>query len=180
LRQNKTAFSAAELQVRPQTMAIDPRDFWDVNYYKHPPLTDEMLAEAEATLGVHLPTELVELLRIQNGGYTKGFSHPMNQKTTWASDHVPFDALAGIVTDPNHETAQNLLQTEYMTREWGLPTKQVLLSGDGHYWISLDYRKGSAPSVAWIDVECGEDLQIASSFATFLAGLVPSSIYHEA
>jgi hypothetical protein len=157
-------------------MAFDAHAFWDSESC-NPPLTDDMLAEAERVLGVVLPRELVELLRIQNGGYTRGFAFPMSRPTTWAPDHVPLYDLAGIVTDPNHETALNLLHTEQMTQEWGLPPHQVLLSGDGHYWITLDYRHGSSPSVAWIDVECGEDIQVAPSFAAFLAGLVPSETY---
>jgi len=152
-------------------------DFWGNNHYAHPPLTDEMLAEAESRLGVKLPSELVELLRAQNGGYTKGFAHPMSQVTTWAEDHVPLDTLAGIVTDPNHTTALNLLSTKEMTQEWGLPPNQVLLSGDGHYWLTLDYRKGTQPTVAWIDVECDEDVQVAGSFGAFLAGLVSAAMY---
>jgi hypothetical protein len=158
-------------------MAIDTNNFWGSNYYEHPMLTDEMVAQAEATLGVRLPIELITLLRIQNGGYTKGFAHPMRQETSWAKDHVPLPDLGGIVTDPGHRTAQNLLQSSYMKEEWGLPSDQVLLSGDGHYWITLDYRNGSVPSVAWIDVECGEDIQIAPSFEAFLSGLVPDSEY---
>jgi hypothetical protein len=63
----------------------------------------------------------------------------------------------------------------YMTEEWGLPPRQVLLSGDGHWWITLDYRRSDVPTVAWIDVECGQDLQIAPSFAAFLAGLRPAA-----
>jgi len=158
-------------------MAFEPRAFWGSNHYGHPPLTDEMLAEAERTLGVSLPREFVDLLRVQNGGYTKGLAFPMDRPTTWAADHLPLDDLAGIVTDPNHTTAQNILQTAYMTKEWGLPPRQVLLSGDGHYWITLDYRRGASPTVAWIDLERGEDIQIAPSFAEFLAGLVPSDTY---
>lgn len=161
-------------------MTIDHASFWGDNYYNHPPLTDEMVAYAESTLGVRLPAELVDLLRVQNGGYTAGFAHPMTQRTTWEEDHIPLHDLAGIVTDPNHDTAQNLLSTAYMTQEWGLPPKQVLLSGDGHYWITLDYRLGDPPSVAWIDVECEEDVQVAPSFAAFLAGLVPDSAYDDA
>jgi hypothetical protein len=160
-------------------MPIDPHAFWGANHYNHPPLTDDMVAQAEARLGVRLPQALIDLLRVQNGGYTQGFAHPMQQKTTWAEDHVPLDDLAGIVLDPQHETAQNLLDTGYLTQEWGLPPHQVLLSGDGHYWITLDYRNGPDPSVAWIDVECGEDLQVAGSFAEFLAGLVPASDYDD-
>jgi hypothetical protein len=158
-------------------MAFDPHKFWDFNYYNHPPLTDEMVSHAESVLGLRLPEQLIDLLRIQNGGYTIGLAHPMDRPTTWAKDHVPLRDLGGIVLDPNHVTAQNLLHTEYMTREWGLPEKQVLLSGDGHYWITLDYRKGNNPIVSWIDVECGEDFPIANSFAEFLTGLVSASQY---
>ena len=161
-------------------MPIDTRSFWGSNHYNHPPLTDEMVVKAEEALGVKLPSGLIALLKIQNGGYTSRFAHPMKQRTTWSKDHVPLDDLAGIVLDPEHETAQNLLQTEYMSKEWGLPEKQVLLSGDGHYWITLDYRNGSEPTVAWIDVECGEDMQVAKDFDDFLAGLVPAATYDEA
>jgi hypothetical protein len=160
-------------------MAIPDSEFWGDNYYEHPPLTSAMLVEAEAQLGVRLPPRLVELLRIQNGGYTEGFAHPMSCITSWAEDHVPLEELAGIVTDPEIETAHNLLQTEYMTKEWGLPPRQVLLAGDGHFWITLDYRRGDIPSVAWINTECDEDIQIADSFESFLQGLVPSSNYEE-
>lgn len=120
-------------------MAIDPNQFWDSNYYNHPSLSDAMVVEAERRLGVTLPPDFIALLRIQNGGYTKGFAYPMKKKTTWAEDHVPLHDLAGIVTGPEHQTPLNILQTEYMTQEWGLPPKQVLLSGDGHWWITLDY-----------------------------------------
>lgn len=130
-----------------------------------------MVAVAERELKVKLPPEYIALMRLQNGGYTHGFGFPMTQRTTWAEDHVPLHDLAGIVTDRSIRTAQNILDTPYMTEEWGLPSQQALLSGDGHWWITLDYRRGAIPSVAWIDVECGEDFQVAPSFAKFLEGL---------
>lgn len=156
-------------------MPIDIKDFWGSNYYNHPPLTDEMISIAENLLSVSLPLDLIALLRIQNGGYTKGFAYPMNQPTSWAQDHIPLPDLAGIVTDPQLRTAQNLLQSEYLSKEWDLPPDQILLSGDGHYWVTLDYRNGPIPSVAWIDSDCGEDFQIAASFKDFLSGLQPQS-----
>lgn len=155
---------------------ISPANFWDENYYKHPPLTDEMIALAERELNVKLPAEYIALLRIQNGGYTLGFGHPMSNPTTWAEDHVPLNELAGIDPDiENEKMMQNVLWTAYMTAEWDLPPRQVLLAGDGHWWITLDYRNGDTPTVAWIDVDCNEDFQIAPSFASFLAGLRPKS-----
>lgn len=155
---------------------MPPSIFWASNHYEHPPLTDEAILWAQSLLGVQLPTELLALLRIQNGGYTQGFAHPMPWPTTWAKDHVPLEDLAGIL-EPQHPSPMNLARSPESTVEWGLPPNQVLLSGDGHYWITLDYRKGPVPSVAWIDVECGEDFQIAPTFSAFLEGLVPASNY---
>lgn len=160
-------------------MAIDKNEFWDSNYYNHPPLTEEMVKVAEDELGVKLPKTLVELLRIQNGGYTKGFAFPMTRKTTWAGNHVPLSDLFGIVLDKNIRTAQNIMDTEYMTKEWGLPEKQVLLTGDGHWWITLDYRTDEIPSVTWIDVECNEEIMIADSFDQFIDGLVSADNFTE-
>jgi hypothetical protein len=159
-------------------MAIAPNEFWRSNHYNHPPLTDQMVAVAERQLGVKLPAEYIALLRIQNGGYTHGFGFPMTRRTTWAEDHVPLHDLAGIVLDPSIRTAQNILDTAYMTEEWGLPPRQALLSGEGHWWITLDYRRGDVPSVTWINVECDEDIQIAPTFAAFLDGLRPSAEFN--
>lgn len=114
-------------------MAIAPDKFWRSNYYNHPPLTDVMVAVAKRELGVQLPAEYIGLLRIQNGGYTHGFRYPMTRRTTWADDHVSLNDLAGIVTDAKVITPLNIFETAYMTEEWGLPPRQVLLSGDGHW-----------------------------------------------
>jgi hypothetical protein len=158
-------------------MAIDLREFWGANSYNHPPLTDAMVREAETLLGVELPLLLLDLLRIQNGGYTKGFAHPMSRRTSWAADHVPLADVAGIVTVASTETPLNLLNSAEMRAEWGLPPRQILLSGDGHYWVTLDYRRGPTPSVVWIDVECEEDVPIADSFPSFISGLVPADSF---
>lgn len=160
-------------------MAIPTEQFWGSNYYEHPPLTDEMLATAEEQLGVKLPAEYVHLLRTQNGGYTQGFAFPMAVPTAWATDHVSLDELFGVVTDPSISTAQNILETAYMTEEWGLPPRQVLLAGDGHWWITLDYRDGPKPAVRWLYVDQGEDIPIAPTFAAFLEGLVPGSQFED-
>ena len=69
----------------------------------------------------------------------------------------------------------NVLLTGYMTAEWGLPAHQVLLTGDGHWWITLDYRKSQEPVISWIDVESGQDLPIAGSFREFFKGPVLES-----
>jgi hypothetical protein len=154
-------------------MKINTFDFWGSNYYSHPALTEDMINLAEKSLNVKLPDLLVDLLNIQNGGYTRGYAFPMNKKTTWAENHVPLLELFGIITDENILTGQNLLDSQCLADEWGLPEKQILLAGDdGHWWITLDYRKGNIPSVRWIDIRCDEDMHIADSFEDFMNGLV--------
>ena len=113
-------------------MTINKKDFWDTNFYNHPDLTDEIVEIAEESLKVKLPRLLIQLLKIQNGGYTKGFVFPMKQKTTWAENYIPLNELFGIVINISIETGQNILNTNYMIHEWGLPDNQVLLAGDGH------------------------------------------------
>ncbi len=158
-----------------QELPVDPNRFWNKDHVYNPPLTLGMVREAENHLGVKLPRELIELLGVQNGGYTLGFVFPMTEKTSWADDHVPFDELSGINLDLESLSTFNLLNSLDLSDEWGLSEKQILLAGDGHYWITLDYRKGEVPTVAWIDTECDQDMQVADSFRTFLAGLVETS-----
>lgn len=145
-----------------------------------PPLTDEMVAAAELALGVKLPEAYIDLMRRCNGGYTHDAAFPTTRATGWAPDHVPVDVIFGIpgLGDPGRfDTGAGILVTEYMIEEWGLPSGLVLLNGDGHWWIALDYRHSGVvgpPTVVWIDVDRGEDLQLAPSFEDFVNGLVPA------
>jgi hypothetical protein len=154
-------------------------NFWDENYYENPPLSEEMIKEAEARLAVKLPESYISLLNIQNGGYTQGYVFPMSEKTSWSSDHVPFDQLFGIVTDEDSASGHNILDTDYLAEEWGLPSNNLVLTGRGHWWITLDYSANENPSVRWIDVECDENILLANSFEDFINGLIPKSVFLE-
>jgi hypothetical protein len=148
--------------------------FWDltVGVEVQAPLTDEMVAGAEDALDVRLPAAYLELLRVQNGGYTaEPFSaFPSPVPTSWAPDHLPFPSLSGI----GDQGEGGILDTPRLLEIWGMPERLLLLSGDGHWWIALDYRRldeTAEPSVAWIDNELGEDIEIAHDFASFVRGL---------
>ena len=154
---------------------MSPSEFWGNNYYKHPPLSTELIYQFEETFRVKLPLLLIELLNYQNGGYTKDFGYPMNLKTSWGDSHVPFDAMSGIVIDPTIKTAFNLMDGDYLQAEWGLPPKQILLNGTGAWWVSLDFRSSTSPSVLWIDTDVNEMVPIAPSFNHFYDGLRPIS-----
>ncbi|WP_329315864.1 SMI1/KNR4 family protein [Streptomyces sp. NBC_01262] len=148
--------------------------FWaEGDHGVQPPLTDEAVREAEGVLGVPLPSALLDLLRVQNGGVVADGhdAFPTSQPTSWSHDHVPFDALMGI---GRRERTMSLLDTPYLVKEWGLPSQIVLLSGDGHCWIGLDYRgcgPDGDPSVTWFDAELDTELPLAGDFRTFVEKL---------
>ena len=135
--------------------------FWDLDrasdYGVERPLTDEALAAAEQQLGRTLPPELVELLRVQNGGRVAA------EFSRIPAAEVPFEDMQGIgpggiprAMDPEYE-----------------PEELVPLTGDGHWWIALDYRAGDEPAVTWYDIEVERDVRLAPDFRTFLEGLQP-------
>jgi hypothetical protein len=152
--------------------------FWAVgDYGVQLPLTDETVREAERVLGVTLPSPLLDLLRVQNGGVVAADydAFSTGQPTSSSQDHVPFDALMGI---GGLQEMTSLLDTPYLVKEWGLPSPIVLLSGDGHCWIGLDYRRcgpDGDPAVTWFDIELDTELTLASDFRTFAEKLTAAS-----
>jgi hypothetical protein len=92
-------------------------------------LTTSSVGEAEQELGVVLPTELLEPLRLRNGGPVAASwsTFPTNEATSWSADHAPFDSLFGIGRDEHGVT---LLDSPYLVKKWGLSSPVVLLSGD--------------------------------------------------
>jgi hypothetical protein len=153
-------------------------EFWDpaASPMTQPPLTTEAVALAEKVLGVTLPLSLLEVLRRQNGGLVAPqWRACPAEPNYWADDHVPFDHLFGIGPVDADIT---LLTTPYLIEEWDLPRPIVLISGEGHYWIALDYRAGaSEPSIAWLDNELGLELPLAVDFRAFVELLRPGPDY---
>ncbi|MEQ0564546.1 SMI1/KNR4 family protein [Amycolatopsis sp. NEAU-NG30] len=132
--------------------------------------TDDTLAAAERELGVRLPAELAELLRLRDGGTVAAHcdAFPTREPTSWSETHVPFELLNGIAS---------LLDSAYLIGEWDLPERLVLLSGDGPTWIGLDYRRSPVPAVTWFDADFGTELALAPTFREFAEGLVPSASF---
>ncbi|MCR8630881.1 SMI1/KNR4 family protein [Paenibacillus sp. N5-1-1-5] len=52
------------------------------------------------------------------------------------------------------------------------PKHVVLISGDGHWWIALDYRdRKEEPPVIYIESDGGTTFELAKNFNSFLVGL---------
>ncbi|PYZ97014.1 hypothetical protein CR205_13160 [Alteribacter lacisalsi] len=140
------------------------------------PLTDKNIKIAEKKLRVKLPDSFVNILKQQNGGYITCNAHPSDVPTSWADDHVPVDHFFGIGMGKE----KGILDSEYFIQEWGLPDNVVLISGDGHSWIALDYRgRKTEPPVIFIDVDDEQIVELAQDFDSFLSGLYVHDIVFE-
>ena len=130
------------------------------------PLNEEMINKAQDELGVKLPESYLQLLREQNGGAIRFNAHPASEPNGWAEDHVQMDYIMGI------GEGGGILDSAYLIEEWDMPKNLVLLSGDGHTWVALDYRQTKEnPPVIYIDNESGQSFELARSFEVFLKGL---------
>lgn len=137
----------------------------DVDHEKLAPLTDEMVKHAEKHFKVTLPQAYLALMKEQNGGYIERNAYPTDVPTSWADDHVNVDYIKGIGED-------GILDSDYLIEEWDLPKNVILISGDGHTWTALDYRKTKEnPPVIFLDVEEEKIIELAPDFETFLSGL---------
>ncbi|PEC50331.1 SMI1/KNR4 family protein [Bacillus sp. AFS096315] len=141
---------------------------WQENndYYKLEPVTVEIIKKAEEKLKIKLPSTYIKILKEQNGGNIKFDSFPSEVPTSWADDHINVDHILGIGEE------KGILESEYLIQEWGLPNNIVLISGDGHSWIALDYRNTiEEPPVIFIDVDEEQIINLAPNFEMFLNGL---------
>jgi hypothetical protein len=158
-------------------MQIAGEIFDDGTYYNGPPLTDDMVLAAEATLGVHLPNGYVALLRQRNGGSLRKRCYPTSFPTSWAPTHISVRAILGIGGEYGTDK-----MTSYLVSEWGYPDVGIVLCATpsgGHDTVMLDYsvvQPGGEPFVAYVD-EDRIPRQIASNFEEFVEGLVSCKVF---
>ncbi|MFP3809918.1 SMI1/KNR4 family protein [Bacillus sp. SIMBA_005] len=143
--------------------------FWEIDeegYYTLKKINAEEITKAEDKLGVTLPDTYKKLILEQNGGYTVHNAFPTTHSNSWAEDHIQFNHLLGIAED------EGIMDSAYLIKEWELPEGLVLINGDGHTWVAMDYRKTKEnPAIHYFDVEMEEDFKLADSFDEFIQGL---------
>ena len=148
---------------------ITLKSFWEIDeegYYTLKKINEAEIAKAEKKLGVTLPDTYKKLILEQNGGYTIHNAFPTTHSNSWAEDHIQFNHLLGIAED------EGIMDSAYLIKEWELPEGLVLINGDGHTWVAMDYRKTKEnPAIHYFDVEMEEDFKLADSFDEFIEGL---------
>jgi len=136
-----------------------------LDQYELNPLTPEKVKSAQRELKVKLPDSYLKLLEEQNGGSLYLNAFPVSFED---EDHLAVDYLLGI----GENKREGIQQSRYFIKEWGLPKRIVLLCGDGHTWIALDYREvNENPPIIYIDVEQEIEKQLSSSFDEFVSKL---------
>ncbi|WP_338594600.1 SMI1/KNR4 family protein [Bacillus safensis] len=145
------------------------KSFWEIDdegYYTLNKITAEEVAKAEKKLGITLPDTYKKLILEQNGGYIVHNAFPTTHSNSWAEDHIQFNHLLGIAE------GEGIMDSAYLIKEWELPEGLVLINGDGHTWVAMDYRKTKEnPAIHYFDVEMEEDFKLADSFDEFIEGL---------
>lgn len=148
---------------------ITLKSFWEIDeegYYTLKKINEAEIAKAEKKLGVILPDTYKKLILKQNGGYTVHNAFPTTYSNSWAEDHIQFNHLMGIAE------GEGIMDSAYLIKEWELPEGLVLINGDGHTWVAMDYRKTKEnPAIHYFDVEMEEDFKLADSFDEFIEGL---------
>ena len=141
----------------------------------------ERLQEFEAKHGFKLPESYLNYVTVD--GYSL-FTHSVirvpDRTGTAIDTYLEGDGyrevgpIFGIGKDNEDVCLNTIFCTEYMTEEWQLPERLVLLSGDGHEWLAFDYREHSSdPPVILIESESCTWVQLASNFRDFLDSMVP-------
>lgn len=140
------------------------------------PLTDDITLIAEKKLDVKLPRIYLEILKKRNGGYLN--KRPLTLSNIFPdhenpekNDELLIDYLFGI----SEKKSEGILLSKQLIQEWDLPNDLVLIAGEGHWWIALDYRHhvDGDPPLVYLDEDNNLEVQIAKNFEEFLQKLKP-------
>lgn len=127
--------------------------------YVHEVLTDETVKTFEQKIGYKLPQGLIDLLKIQNGGYIR-YGLPQTPPMQIWGVGGSYPSLTLLTDEFSPE------DVDYLDFPLG---GLLAFDGDGHYYHCLDYRENKDnPQVAYIDIESNAQSVIANNFDEFL------------
>ncbi|KZZ85760.1 SMI1/KNR4 family protein [Bacillus sp. SJS] len=139
-------------------------DFWAEG---EEPISDAAISLAEKRLGVKLPPSYKELLKVKNGGTLNFPKFFLEEKD---KQRITIPEINGI----DFEGEKGILASKHWIKECGLPDHIIILWGDYHSWIALNYEETTEhPTVVYFytDYENWSQIQIAKDFDRFLKKL---------
>ncbi len=144
----------------------------EVDDYTLDDLVQDDIILAEKHFNVKLPQSYIDLLKIKNGGTLQYNALPLKQNHDEDDNYLIIEYLFGI------KQGEGILQTKYFVEEWKIDRENIIiLSGDGHEWLALDYNESSSkPSVIYIFSEENKFIRLFDSFDEMLDNLY---IYEE-
>ena len=160
----------------------DDSDFSKESYNEDYP-ANELIDSIEEELGYKLPESYIELMQLHNGGLAYKSCHPMEERTSWASDHIAIEGILGIGRKKQYSICGEI-GSKFMIDEWGYPSTGVYICdcpSSGHDMVMLDYSKcgkDGEPEVVHVDQEFDyKKTFVAKDFESFIKGLVSGEEY---
>jgi len=132
---------------------------------------EERINLFESKHGFKLPSEYIKYAGTNDSWVVK--LPPCNSKSTEYYFGEGFYTIGGFAgLDP--EKYQSIFDSVGLVEEWGLPKKLLLIEGDGHTWLALDYRESDKePKVIVMESDEGNSLVVANNFNEFMSSLLP-------
>lgn len=124
--------------------------------YVQPELTAKIILEAEKKIGYKLPSEYLELLKIQNGGYIR-----------YTLSEIGNDKIYGI--GPYFPSIFDIDWNDYSEDLSFELDGLIPFDSDGHWFICFDYRNNKTiPEITYIDTELDTEEKVAENFNNYL------------
>ena len=137
---------------------------------------EERVELFEKENGVKLPKEYINYAGTNDSWVVK--LPPYNSDTTqyyFGEGFYEIGKFMSLEPDEGSSIFDNAMRIQ----SWDLPRRIVLIEGDGHTWLALDYRKSKdEPKVIVIESSASNSLEVANSFTEFVQLLLPyESVY---
>ena len=138
----------------------------------------ERIEVFEKEYGVKLPEEYISFAG-KNGSWVVKLP-PYNSDLTkyyFGEGFYEIERFYGL--DAEDFESSSIFDSASLAEEWRLPKKLVLIDGDGHTWLALDYRNSDIePLVIVIESDKSNYLVVANNFKDFVQSLLSyESVY---
>jgi hypothetical protein len=167
---------------------MDFNNFWNDDEYSLEKYVDEkpsgeLRIKLEQELGYKLPNSYVKLMEEHNGGTPNKNCYLMNEKTSWANDHIQIEGIWSFGVKKMYSIGGEY-GSKYMIQEWEYPEIGIIICDTpdaGHTVVMLDYRKCGKigePEIVYVDTEDDNKITfVAKNFEIFILGLKEKSYF---